>query len=178
MCTFDRFDILEAHYWFGHHYSGGQFSPEYERACRAGEHYNPGPLCSGPSSVNAAEIYNKLEREHGYDETPYQVLNSGAIWFPSFENDASLILSDARGVYIPRDFCDGITEADCERLSIDWEDVQCCQRGPEPENEWYWEAWQSILDNCSFTDDNGRVWGLYQDGDVWETPAGCYPREN
>jgi hypothetical protein len=99
----------------------------------------------------------------------------------SFENDARLILSDARGVYIPRDFCEGMTESDAQRISVDWQDVQCCQKGPDWEddkgqtiyNEWYWEAWQSILDSAEFTDDKGITWHLYQDGDVWECPADC-----
>lgn len=91
----------------------------------------------------------------------------------TFENDARLILSDARGVYIPRDFCDGMDESDAKRLNVNYADIQCCQAGPEPENEWYWEAWQSILDSAEVTDQHGIVWCLHQDGDLWEYPKGC-----
>jgi hypothetical protein len=91
----------------------------------------------------------------------------------TFENDARLILSDARGIYIPRDFCEDITEQECANLSIDWDDVQCCQAGPEPDNEWYWEAWNSIEQNLLFTDSKGEQWRIYQNGDLWEVPADC-----
>ena len=95
----------------------------------------------------------------------------------TFENDARLILSDGYGVYIPQLYCSDITEAECEKLSISWDDVQCCQKGPSDDdgkpNEWYWEAWSSIENNLEFTDDHGQVWRIYQNGDLWEVPAGC-----
>lgn len=89
----------------------------------------------------------------------------------TFERDARLILSDVRGIYIPRDFCEGITEDECASLNIDWMDVQCCQRGPD--EEWYWEAWSAIEQNLLYTDDNGRQWRIIQNGDLWEVPADC-----
>jgi hypothetical protein len=83
----------------------------------------------------------------------------------------NLILSDARGIYIPRDFvtdnhnewnlkhCQawGLTDANREQ----WEDCK------NPDSEFYWDAWQWVLDNAKFTDLNGDIFTLYQDGDLW-----------
>jgi hypothetical protein len=80
--------------------------------------------------------------------------------------NVTLLLSDSRGVYIPRDFVNGF---DLTKWSgINDSDVETCQN---PENEWYWDAWISILDNAKFVADDGRVFTLHQDGDLW---ALCY----
>jgi hypothetical protein len=72
------------------------------------------------------------------------------------------ILDGARGIYIPRDFCDGFDGWD----GIDDEDKATCCAGPD--EEWYWDAWDNVLNNASYTDPNdGSVWGLYQDGDLF-----------
>lgn len=92
-------------------------------------------------------------------------------------NAVTLILSDARGIYIPRDFvCDenneiavehcaawGLTEAN----KTHWEDAA------NPESEYYWDAWQWILDHASYKDEQGNIYRLNQDGDLW---ALCYER--
>jgi hypothetical protein len=81
-----------------------------------------------------------------------------------------LVCADVWGIYIPQLWCDGIAEADCAPIGIDWRDVQTCQAGPDA--DWYWEAWQSILDSAAMTDDTGTTWRLYPDGDLWEVPDG------
>jgi hypothetical protein len=86
-------------------------------------------------------------------------------------DDARLIVADNWGVYIPQRFCEGMDSADSARLNVDHADVLVCQAGPE--QEWYWEAWQNILDSATVTDSNGQEWGLYQNGDLWECPIGC-----
>lgn len=76
-----------------------------------------------------------------------------------------LFLSDARGIYIPRDFAEcvyrdkvtGVTDEDYAILA-------------NPEHEWYWEAWTEVLDNARITDTDGTVYTLYQDGDLWLVP--------
>ena len=72
----DRWDIVEAHYWFAVHYHGGQWSDLYVRQCRILRYFNPG-MSNGPSSENACLIYNELERKYGHGLTPYVVLPSG-----------------------------------------------------------------------------------------------------
>jgi hypothetical protein len=74
---FDRWDIVEAHYWFTTHYHGGQCSDMYARLSRISNYFSPGMSADGPTSENACIIYNNLETKHGFPETPYEVLPSG-----------------------------------------------------------------------------------------------------
>ena len=75
-----------------------------------------------------------------------------------------LLLNDARGVYIPQNFVEGFK---LESFGLDpesWE-VQTCLAGPDTEG--YWDAWESILNRAEFRNEDGNVWELYQDGDLW-----------
>jgi hypothetical protein len=74
-----------------------------------------------------------------------------------------LFLSDSRGQYIPRDFVQSIILNDWEGLT-EWA-VEACNAGPDHKS--YWDAWTDILDNASYTDAEGSVYRLYQDGDLW-----------
>lgn len=74
----------------------------------------------------------------------------------------NLLLSDNRGIYIPRDF---VTDFDLTKFhGISSEDIETCKN---PDDDWYWEAWDSILNNASYTDDEGNEYTLHQDGDLW-----------
>ncbi len=42
-----------------------------------------------------------------------------------------------------------------------------------PESENYWEDWEWILNNAKYTDKDGSVYYLHQDGDLWGL---CYER--
>lgn len=71
-----------------------------------------------------------------------------------------ILIGDHQGVYIPQQFSSwenwqGITEEDREELS----------QGPE--SEWYWETWDRVLNDASYTDKDGHIWRLYQDGDLF-----------
>tara|TARA_R100001443_G_scaffold115470_1_gene133309 strand:+ start:974 stop:1174 length:201 start_codon:yes stop_codon:yes gene_type:complete len=59
---FDRFDIVEAHYWHAVDSHGGQASPLYAKLCRISRYYNPGCGHRGFDSLtdNGKEIYNSL----------------------------------------------------------------------------------------------------------------------
>ncbi len=73
----------------------------------------------------------------------------------------TLLLDSSRGQYIPRDF---VQRFDLEKFQgINPHDIENCQN---PENECYWESWETILNNASYTE-NGRVFTLHQDGDLW-----------
>ena len=81
-------------------------------------------------------------------------------------DNVEILLSDARGIYIPRDFVQGF---DLSKWSgISESDIEILQN---PENEWYWDAWESVLNNAKFIADDGRVFTLWQDGDLF---AICY----
>lgn len=86
-------------------------------------------------------------------------------------NAVTLILSDNRGIYIPRDFlCDDYNEIAFEHC-LSWgltaENFHNWQDAADPENEGYWDAWDWILNNAKYTDESGNVYYLYQDGDLW-----------
>jgi len=86
------------------------------------------------------------------------------------DTDCRLLLSDSHGRYIPQLYCSDISEDDCEGLSISWQDVKTCQSGTD--EELYWDAWQSICDSASW-EDNGEMWRLLQNGDLWAVKADC-----
>lgn len=73
----------------------------------------------------------------------------------------ALLLDEWRGINIPRDF---VQHFDLSLWTgLNSEDIEACQ---DPENEWYWEGWNNILDNARY-EENGHVWTLYQDGCLW-----------
>jgi hypothetical protein len=74
-----------------------------------------------------------------------------------------LFLSDARGVYIPRDFAQFIRRDRTTGISDD--DYKILEEGPD--HEWYWEAWEDVCNNARITDTDGTVYTVYQDGDCW-----------
>jgi hypothetical protein len=80
------------------------------------------------------------------------------------DTDCQLLLCDSHGIYIPKLWSWGISEDDCEDLSVKWEDVKVCQSGPDA--ELYWESWQNICDSASW-EENGSEWRLLQSGDLW-----------
>lgn len=92
-------------------------------------------------------------------------------------NAITLILSDARGVYIPRDFVTDqfgdIAQAHCAAWGIEPEDAEILAAGPD--NEFYWDTWDDVLDYAEFTDENGNKYQLYQDGNLWGI---CHARMN
>jgi hypothetical protein len=73
-----------------------------------------------------------------------------------------ILLNDTRGVYIPRDFVQGF---DMEAWHITDQDM--INDLQEPENEWYWESWESLMNNAYFVDSEGMTWRLYQEGDLF-----------
>ena len=60
MATFDRFDIVEAHFWHAVNYHGGMGSELYAKQCRISRYFSPGACQTGPSTENAWLIYCDL----------------------------------------------------------------------------------------------------------------------
>lgn len=84
---------------------------------------------------------------------------------------AEIILSDRRGVYIPQNFAEGFIIGEGGWQGIDQEDLECVKLGPYAEgNDWYWEAWDSIMNNAYLIDSDGLKWTLFQDGDLYVVP--------
>ena len=87
------------------------------------------------------------------------------------DTDSKLLLSDSHGVYIPQIYCEQLTEDDAADYGVEWSDVVCCQSGPD--QEWYWESWQAILDAAEITEpatlkEDESQWRLIQSGDLWQ----------
>jgi len=78
--------------------------------------------------------------------------------------DCRLLLSDSHGVYIPQLYCENISKSEAKEWSLAWWAVETCQHGPDEEH--YWEAWQSVCDSASW-EENGSTWRLLQNGDLW-----------
>ena len=74
-------------------------------------------------------------------------------------NGLQLLLSDARGVYIPRDFCQNF---DLCQWHVDNKYTHLLS---SPDNEWYWDYWDVVCSNAYFVDELGNKWILLQDGE-------------
>lgn len=79
-------------------------------------------------------------------------------------DNIKLLLSDNRGVYIPQHFAQNF-DVTKWGYTEDHTDIQTLLEGPDA--EWYWEAWDNVLQNAELTDTSGKVWTLHQDGDLW-----------
>ncbi len=72
-----------------------------------------------------------------------------------------IILSDRNGIYIPKIFSE-----ECRNWSgISIEDLDLLEKGPE--EEYYWETWDTVLNDAFHVDKEGNHWRLYQDGDLF-----------
>lgn len=80
-----------------------------------------------------------------------------------------LWLSDARGVYIPRDFANSFTDRAKWVQGVDDATWAILEAGPDHDE--YWDAWTDVCDNATVTD-GSTVCRLYQDGDLWLIPEG------
>jgi len=71
------------------------------------------------------------------------------------------ILNDYHGIYVPHKFATGFDGwTGCEES-----DLEILREGPDHEH--YWEAWDDVVASAKFTDDDGKTWSLYVDGDLF-----------
>jgi hypothetical protein len=80
-----------------------------------------------------------------------------------FNNDALILLVDSHhGVFIPQifaeQFADLLTQEQAKDLS-------------SPENEFYFEAWEDVLNNVQVQDKEGKKYNIFQNEDVWAIPV-------
>jgi ribosomal protein S18 acetylase RimI-like enzyme len=85
-----------------------------------------------------------------------------------------LLISDSYGIYIPQKFCENF-DLNTWGLSESDKDVDVCLAGPD--EEWYWEAWNTILNNAKHIDADGCEWHLEQDGDLFTVHYSEYEGE-
>lgn len=74
-----------------------------------------------------------------------------------------LLCDSHHGVYLPSIWCTN-TDNIWNINSKDWEYLSD-HNNLEDEN--YWDVWNDVLNDASYTDKRGVVWTLYQDGDLW-----------
>lgn len=74
----------------------------------------------------------------------------------------ALLLDGCRGTYIPRDFVTGYNLESWDLHESMFAVKQCMN----PDGDCYWDCWDVIMDKAVFVED-GYVWRLYQDGDLW-----------
>ena len=94
--------------------------------------------------------------------------------------DMLLWLSDARGVYIPRDFANSFADRAKSVKGVSDEDWAILEIGPDSTddagnfvpNESYWDVWTDVCDNAVVTDENGHKYTVWQEGDCWLIPVG------
>ena len=81
-----------------------------------------------------------------------------------------LWLSDARGIYIPRDFARSFADRAKSVRGVSDTDWAILEAGPDHES--YWDTWNDVCDWAQITDHNGHEFTVYQDGDCWLVPKG------
>lgn len=86
-----------------------------------------------------------------------------------------LWLDEPRGQNIPRDFALSFADRDKAVTGVSAEDWAILEKGPSPENENYWEAWDDVCRNAVVTDytDNGAQYFIYQAGACWLVEVGA-----
>jgi hypothetical protein len=62
---FDRFDIVEAYFWWLSEHYDGQWSLEYKRLCKIMGYFHPSSRATGPSTENSKDIYDSICAKKG-----------------------------------------------------------------------------------------------------------------
>lgn len=89
----------------------------------------------------------------------------------TYRPEPLLWLSDARGVYIPRDFATSFSNRAKDVSGVTDEQWAILEAGPD--HEWYWETWNEVEQSARIRDDQRNVtYGVYQNGDCWLIPDG------
>ena len=84
--------------------------------------------------------------------------------------DNSILFADeSRGINIPLFFITSFDQYKNDLVNVDRDDLNTIANGPD--DEYYWDAWQSILDNATVIDHDGNEYTMFQDGDLWLIPV-------
>lgn len=73
-----------------------------------------------------------------------------------------LLVSDHHGVYIPKVFMEVYNYED---WNINENEADSLSKGLD--QDYYWDEWDYVLQKAEHKDENGNVWHLWQDGDLW-----------
>jgi hypothetical protein len=76
----------------------------------------------------------------------------------------TLLVDDCHGIYVPQVWAMRYRMFP-EAWNVTREQLDVLLRGPD--DDVYWETWDEVLNTAEFTDSQGRVWHLWQDGALW-----------
>jgi hypothetical protein len=76
--------------------------------------------------------------------------------------ESNLLLSENRGVNIPRDFVD---RYDMDEWNVTKEQAKIIGN---PDHELYWEVWDEVIETAYRIDTNDNIWKLMEFGDIFE----------
>ena len=79
-----------------------------------------------------------------------------------------LLCDSHHGQFIPQIMARRLFDAGWSGIDLD--DVIELEAGPD-EIDWYWDTWNDVLNDAQFTDENGVIWYLYHDGDLFAVTA-------
>lgn len=74
----------------------------------------------------------------------------------------NVIVDGSYGIYVPQRFVKAYSP---DEWNIALDDLRVLIAGPDHEH--YWETWDDVLSKAQFTDSQGNVWRLTQDGDLF-----------
>jgi hypothetical protein len=74
-----------------------------------------------------------------------------------------LFADSSRGAYIPQFFAESVDRSIVS--GIDFGDLADLEKGPDL--EYYWDTWRDVLDKAIIAGHDGKVYTLWQDGDLW-----------
>lgn len=83
--------------------------------------------------------------------------------------EPELWFSDARGIYIPRDFAEFLNGNEKISHDVPQEDIDILL---DPDHDLYWEVWDSVMEKKFTVIETGQVLEIYQNGDLWIMPEG------
>jgi len=72
-----------------------------------------------------------------------------------------ILLSDSNGVYIPKMFVNGFEGW----KNITDQDIEILNEGID--GNLYWDTWDNVIQKTEYVDEEGHIWHLYQDGDLF-----------
>lgn len=78
-------------------------------------------------------------------------------------DNLACLCSDINGCNIPKIMTPRLIEAGWTKIDSNCAQILECG----PDNALYWEAWSEVVDQAEYTDEQGEVWRLHQDGDLW-----------
>jgi hypothetical protein len=116
----------------------------------------------GRENAISDQFRSLLSRFHTFDNHFFDNLKKEML----IMENIVLFLDGSRGQFIPRDFAQTIET----KYILEYEkfkyDLDFLAKDNASESDWYWNAWQNILDNIQIKV-NGRIYSLYQCDDLF-----------